>query len=124
MNSILEFFEPTNGFMAWLGNFALVLIISYLVVWLLAFILGRIGWPTSEDNQLKVYFAWMIPLILHMLLAGVIMVYSAMHFKELDFSLGYSLFFLLPLFFNFKFTHTLHRKIKDRVNRLEKRIKE
>jgi biotin transporter BioY len=124
MDSILEFFEPANGFAVWIGNFIMVFVISYLIAWLFALVLGRIGGLTGEDHQLRVYFAWMIPLVLHMLLAGILLVLSTLHFKELDLPTGYTLFFLVPILIDFIFTQKLIRKIKDRVNRLEKRVKE
>ena len=61
MDTINEFFEPLNGFGTWIGKFLILCILSYLIVWLIAFILSRLNWIARNDNHLKVYFAWMIP---------------------------------------------------------------
>lgn len=118
MDTILEFFEPTNGFSIWLGKFFLLSIISYPVVWLLALILCRVGWIGS-NSQLRIYFAWMIPLMLHLIFSGVIIIWTAIHFKQNGISLGYSLPYLLLILISGNCAYTLNSKVKEKIKKLE-----
>jgi hypothetical protein len=124
MDIILEFFEPVNGLDIWIRKFVLVSIISYLVVWGLALIFCWGGWKVGGSEQLRVWFAWMIPLILHLSLSGALIVFTAIHFKQLDISLGYSLPFIVLILISGNWAYTLNRKVKERLKRLERRIKE
>lgn len=124
MDTILEFFEPTNGLSIWIGKFILISIISYLVTWLIAFILCQVGWTVSGDNQLGVYFAWMGPFMLHLILSGVVILFTAIHFKQLGISLGYSIPYMLLILISWNCAYTLNSKVKERIKKLERRTKE
>ena len=124
MDTIMEFFEPTNGFNIWLGKFIIISVGSYLAVWLLAFIFCRVRWIDADDNQLRVYFAWMIPFILHLILSGVVIIFTAIHFKQVDISLGYSIPYLLLTLLSGNWVYTLTSKVNERVRKLERSVKE
>lgn len=124
MGTILEFFEPTNGFGVWIVKFFIISATSYFVVWFLALILCRVGWMGGRDNQLKVYFGWMIPFVLHLILSGSIVIFTSFHFKQLGISLGYCLPYTLLILISGSCAYTLNSKIKERIKKLERRIKE
>ena len=124
MDTILEFFEPTNGLSIWIQDFTLVFIIPYIVIWFLALILVWVGWKAGGDNQLRVYFAWMIPFILHLILSGVVIIFTAIHFRQLGISLGYAIPYILLILISWNCAYTLNSKVKERIKKLERRIKE
>ena len=124
METILEFFEPTNGFSIWIGKVILISIIPYFVVWLLALILVWVGWKFGGDNQLRVYFGWILPLVLHIMTAGVVTILTSFHFKQLDISLGYSTPYILLILISGKCVYTLNTKVKERIKKLGGRVKE
>lgn len=122
MDAISEFFEPINGLDLWITNFIIVSIISYAIVWLFAVILCRVRWTTGDDNQLRVYFAWLIPFSIHMLLCGIILINTTLYFKQMDISLGYPFCFIILIIINIIFINALNDKINQRIKKLEKRI--
>lgn len=124
METILEFFEPTKGFNIWLGKFILITVGSYLVVWILALILCRVRWIAANDNQLRIHFAWMVPFILHLILSGVVIIFTAIHFKQLGISLGYSIPYMLLILISWNCAYTLNSKAKERIKKLERRLRE
>ncbi len=124
METFLEFFEPTSGLSIWIGKFILISIGGYFVVWLLASILCRIGWRVGEDNQLSVYFAWMMSFVLHLILIGVGIIFTAIHFKQQGFSLWQSAPYILLILISGNYAYTLNNKINERIRKLERRIRE
>lgn len=98
MDTFLEFLSSEQELFLWIGKFLLLYILSYLVVWFVAFILCRmkIFFPKKEIT-LKVYFAWLIPLILHAFFFIVFLIFSLLYFKQWELSPWYSLAYFLPV---------------------------
>jgi len=91
MSQIHEFFGPTTGFGLWSGKMLLLFISSYLVIWLLALVLCRI----VNDAILGVYFGWLLPLTLHAVCVTVLLLSTAIYYKQQDISPGFCFPYLL-----------------------------
>lgn len=117
MSGVVEFFDPTTGFGPWFGKMFLLFIASYLVIWLLAMLLCRM----SQDAILGVYFGWLVPFTLHAILVTVLLLSTAIYYKQNNISPGYCSPYLLFLFVSSVCGLSLSGKINQRLNKFGQR---
>lgn len=116
MYKIVEFFEPSY-ISPWLLKIILLYAISYLAIWVVAFILCRFRWSNEGGVILRVYFGWLVPLTLHSIISTVFLIASAKYYKELGISLWFCVVYLLPVFLSGALGINLSTKIRGRIRR-------
>lgn len=123
MQRIVEFFEPVE-IQPWLVKIVVLFLASYFFIWIVALILSRISWFAREDAILKIYFGWLTPFTLNTLFAMLLLLFSAVYYKELDISLWYCLPFLLLAVISSMFAFGLIGNISERIEKIENRLEE
>jgi len=116
MYEIVEFFEPSYG-SPWLLKIILLYAVSYLAIWVVAFILCRFRWSNEGGVILRVYFGWLVPLTLHSIIFTFVLLASAEYYKELGISLWFCAVYLLPVFLSGALGVNLSTKIRGRIRR-------
>ena len=121
MEDLAFFLEPMD-FLPWLLRVALVVLGSYVVVWLLAVVLYRVRALGYDDAVTRLHFAWLIPMTLQCAGLSYLLLYLCAFYRGLGVSLWYSGVLLVPLLFSAYHGLERSRGIVGRVERARRRL--
>jgi hypothetical protein len=116
MSAIIELFEPVEAG-TWILRVILLYVLSYITLWVLAFILSRFKYHKAGGAIFNVYLGWLIPFTMHSVFFVGFLLLSAKYYKDMGLSLWYCLIYLIPVFLDGFLGIDLSRKIRERLKK-------
>ena len=114
MERITEFFDAGQEPLVWLAKILGSYILTWIVTWFVAFVLCRLHFFINHGSiLLKVYFAWLLPLVAQAAVLTVLLLFSMQFCQQRQTPFWQCLVYFFPLLITCMSGMTISRSIRE-----------